>query len=794
MVLPRMRRGFLLSALAAAAVFAVPASASAAIPNVFGGQTMSGAPIPCVAQADGVRVCHGYDNGASGPDLRLKSFDGVPLEVYVILPPAPASGSDGPYPTIVQSHGWGSSAGGPANSEFYGPTADQWAQQGYAVLQITARGFGDSCGKTAQQSETPAYYAAVCANGYIRLDDERYEARDVQNALGLLVDERIAAPGHIGVTGESYGGGVSLELATLKDRVYDAATNSLVPWKSPAGTPLSITAAAPVIPWSDLVYSLLPNGRTLDYQLTSPTADLSPIGVEKQSFVSGLFALGQATGYYAPPGTNSQADLTTWFAFFNAGEPYEANPQAPAIENQIAQYHSPYYLLDGAYGTPKEAPSPLLIANGFTDDLFPVDEALRYYNLDRSLYPSDPISLLDGDFGHERAANKSGDKALLSSAIQTFFDYYLKGSGSQPASSATATIETCPTTAPSGGPYTASTWAGLHPGEVDYSSAPAQTILSGAGNPAIAKAVDPILAGNNPCATAPGTDQGSGVATYRLPKVAGQGYTLLGSPTVIADLSVNGDQAGNFAYIAARLWDVDTAANTETLVARGLYRIDGAAPDGVQVFQLHPGAWHFAAGHVAKLELLGQDAPYARASNGPFSITVSNLQLRLPVHERPGAAPGVTVPKPPPASGCPRPYSRLNKRATNANPHLLVASGTAGQGACARGGASAQRLAHVTAVYVMIYRLAPHGRCRFLRRNGTFTAARSCSDPVEYRARGTSRWSLRLGMRIPLGTYYVRSDAVDGYGRHQPRTAASVKRVRVVAALAARRHVPSFTG
>jgi len=56
------------------------------------------------------------------------------------------------------------------------------------------------------------------------------------------------------------------------------------------------------------------------------------------------------------------------------------------------------------------------------------------------------------------------------------------------------------------------------------------------------------------------------------------------------------------------------------------------------VFQLHPGAWHFATGHVPKLELLGQDSPYLRPSNGVFSISVSNLALRLPVHEVPGAS------------------------------------------------------------------------------------------------------------------------------------------------------------
>ena len=102
---------------------------------------------------------------------------------------------------------------------------------------------------------------------------------------------------------------------------------------------------------------------------------------------------------------------------------------------------------------------------------------------------------------------------------------------------------------------------------------------------------------------------------------------------MIADLNVT----GGFAYIAARLLDVNPATKTETLVARGVYRIDRNAPDGLQLFQLNPNGWHFAAGHVAKLELLGQDSPYARPSNGVFSISVSKLELRLPVHEVPGS-------------------------------------------------------------------------------------------------------------------------------------------------------------
>jgi hypothetical protein len=114
----------------------------------------------------------------------------------------------------------------------------------------------------------------------------------------------------------------------------------------------------------------------------------------------------------------------------------------------------------------------------------------------------------------------------------------------------------------------------------------------------------------------------------------------MGSPTVIADLVV----AGQFAEVAPRLWDV-APDGSQSLVAQGLYRPrdDGQNP---QVFQLHANGWHFAAGHVAKLELLGQSAPYGRASNGSFHVTVSNLELRLPTLEPPDG--GVILPPKPP--------------------------------------------------------------------------------------------------------------------------------------------------
>jgi len=108
---------------------------------------------------------------------------------------------------------------------------------------------------------------------------------------------------------------------------------------------------------------------------------------------------------------------------------------------------------------------------------------------------------------------------------------------------------------------------------------------------------------------------------------------------VIADFTLPGANS----QVAARLLDV-APNGQETLISRGLWRPTVSSTPVRQVFQLHPGAWRFAPGHTIKLELLPDDFPYGRASNGQQAVTVSNLQLRIPTVDRPGAAGGLVKP------------------------------------------------------------------------------------------------------------------------------------------------------
>ncbi|HWC48188.1 MAG TPA: CocE/NonD family hydrolase [Solirubrobacterales bacterium] len=570
--------------------------------------TLYGSDVPCAVQASNgnVRLCSG----------KTTTWDHVTkIDLDVVLPPAPSGGADGPYPVIGLFHGWGGEKIGLED-----PRVREWAEAGYAVFSMSDRGWGNSCSKTDPEFLTPA-----CAQGFNHLMDDRYEVRDAQYLISVLADEGVAEPKKIGATGVSYGGGMSMALATLRNRTM-LPNGELVPWKSPGGKEMELAAAVPQWPWTDLAYSLMPNGSNLDFATDNPykgPEGKGRIGIEKASFVAGLYGTGLAESNYSL--TDKEADLNGWYTLINSGEPYEPKPQAQEILDQITTYHSSYYI------DHSQPPAPLLIQNGWNDDLFPVDEAVRFYNRTRAQYPGDPISLFLMDDGHARSQNKIADAALFLQRENAWFDHYLKGEGPEPTSSVEALTTTCPQASASEGPYKADNWEDLSPGEIQVDGVAAQTIVPGAGDPSIGKAFDPI-AGSGACATASGANQ-AGVANYRLP-VPAPGFTLLGSPTITADIATTNVDS----ELAARLLDV-LPNGEERLVARGLLR-PGNGGTAV-VFQLHPQGYRLAGGDTAKLELLPSDAPYARPSNLQTPITVSNLRLRLPVLEQPGSLGGL---------------------------------------------------------------------------------------------------------------------------------------------------------
>jgi len=601
-------RKLLVMLVALAGLAAAPTAADATITDVFNGD------VTCTVAGDGDRIC-----GNNAPRSTTKTFDGVPIDVNVAFPPEPVSGPDGNFPLMMMFHGY-------SGSKFGHTDMDRWIAQGYAVFTMTARGMGQSCGVAAAVAADPVGCGGD--NAYIHLMDTRLEVRDAQTFAGRLVDQGVVDPQKIGSWGGSYGGGMSMSLAALNNRVMKS-DGSFMDWTSPLGTPLSIAGAAPGVPWTDLAYSLAPNGSTLDYVTDAPYQ--GRIGVGKQSYILGLYLSRQTTGRYAPAGQVPEADLTGWKDLLDAGEPYDTNPAARAMIDELTAYHSSYYIDNSI------PPAPMLISSGWTDDLFPADEALRYYNKTKAKYPNVAISLHFSDAGHARGQNKDADNAAQSAIEERWLAYYVKGEGDKPHIGVETLTQTCPKTSPSEGPFKAKTWASLAKGEVRLRAKLPQAIKYWAGYPSVGNPFEPNF-GGGACATAPGTDK-TGTASYRLPKATGTGYTLMGSPTVIADFTTPGANS----QVAARLLDVAPDGNA-TLVARGLWRPAIGPKPKRQVFQLHPNGYRFAAGHVAKLELLPHDAKYGRQSDGQQDVTVANLDLRLPVLDRPGALRGLVGP------------------------------------------------------------------------------------------------------------------------------------------------------
>jgi hypothetical protein len=611
----------LAAALLTSAVAAAPAAA--ATPKPFG-------KLDCVAR-DGTRFCEG------SVATRIPSFDGTPLDVNVTLP----AGGDGPWPLVIGFHGFGSSKrgfdDGPPDHE--GPK--RFAQSGIAVLNPQSRGVRTSCGTLESRLADPV----GCVRGWMHLDDVRFEIRDAQYLAGLLADEGLVEPRRIGAVADSYGGEPTLYLGLLRDRLMlgglpGEADGRLVPWTSPKGRAMEVRAVAPYQTWADLPHVLMPNGRILDYAQAGPDASITPVGVAKETFVAGLFATGQAgtsgvAGYFAPPGVDPQSDLTSWTTRLLAGEPYDSDPVAMSYVRLVQRTRSPVLVpLD-------RRPAAMILGSGWADDLFPVDESLRIRSAIQAAWPDTPIGVYLADFGHQRTSNEKADMVERNAWYHELFEHELLGGPSHPMPRLgfRARPVTCPVGNGSGPLHEAPTWAALHPGEVRFRDATPTTVRSTGGDPLIAAQFMPLTA-NDPCKTVAATDSGEGTATYRLPPATGDGYTLMGAPTVIASLDVS----GTFPQLDSRLWDIAPDGN-QTLLVRNAYRPRGGGTP--EPFQLAPAGWHVAAGHVLKLELLGNDAPHFRASNGVFTITVRDLELRLPVAESPGSSPPVASPSPP---------------------------------------------------------------------------------------------------------------------------------------------------
>ncbi len=548
--------------------------------EVFTGDGVTSPGLTCDKAANKSRACSGFL--ASG-------VDSTRLDVTLQVPQG-----GGPFPLVVLMHGWAGSKTGS------GDVADALVSDGLAVLRYSARGFGESWGQA-------------------NLADIHVEIEDLRSLVGQLVDQHqfhLNADA-VAVTGASYGGGHSW-LATL------APT-----FTSPAGTAVRIRTIVPIVPWTDLLYSLLPNGR--------PRNSIDGPGSAKLSYINGLFASGLRRSA-AHPYPNYPDYLIAWQNWINAAEPNATDPVYGQIVDGVAGGRSIWWQ-QSFWSSVVTNRIPVFQVQGFTDDLFPLPEAARIVNALHTVDATYPITLYLGDIGHPRAANKVGEVDYVEGLIRQWFAYYLNGQGSEPAHIVYAAI-----TRPGGEAFdasnviTAPTIDALATSRVSHAFDASAVLVNPASDPLAGFFWDPfVMTGAEQLQPYTGTPPDppvveSSMAVYTLAASTLNG----GADVLVAGCPLVRLHASTFAprvQLDVRMYDVAPDGSRQ-LITRGTYTADnGVAPIGEADLTIptYGNLWRLPADHTLRIELTNLDSPYITPSRVPSVTTVSNVAVEIPI-------------------------------------------------------------------------------------------------------------------------------------------------------------------
>ena len=164
------------------------------------------------------------------------------------------------------------------------------------------------------------------------------------------------------------------------------------------------------------------------------------------AYIDFLLLAGVEKGHLALPGQNPEVNPLALAENVAKGEPY--GPDVTNVLEQLRTY-------SGITRLGKRA-APLMMQDGWNDDLFEPLQGIRTYNILRRANPNANVRLQFGDVGHPRGSNKTNTDYYFNLDGARFFDYWLMGKGRKPAAGAvTAFTTTCPAKAPGAGPYRA---------------------------------------------------------------------------------------------------------------------------------------------------------------------------------------------------------------------------------------------------------------------------------------------------------------------------------------------------
>jgi predicted acyl esterase len=589
----------------------------------------------------GVRICSGS----------VPSFDGAKLDVDLTEPMQDTGSS---HPLIITLHGFGNDKHEWESTTDEGDGADKYhwnnhwfAKHGYYVLSYTARGFSDDGAEAdANQPPTPGDPSGSedpAHRGFIHLKSRDYEVRDTQWLAALAAATYADLdPNRVAVTGGSYGGIESWLQASQARWTFPSSQDPTLPV-------LSLQVAVAKYPSTDLAYSLAPNGRGGGPALSdlyessqgrpdSDQGDGNPIGVTKESYINGLFALGETKGMFEPGTSNDPPfpctygdcegphSIPAWRTRSAAGDPTpDSDPLIRQIRRGLTEFRGAYYQDEGWQQQADGRKVAVFSIQGWTDDLFPAVESFRMFKYLKRLDPRWPVEVAVADVGHSRAQNKPDTWQRLNAQAFQWLQDNIDGSHEQ-RTSVTSEATVCG----DGPPQLASgkTPEDLANGRLvlHYPSGGTVSPLGAAdpNGPATDAIAGPEVQPGEECRHSEGPAIG-GYTEYSPPLTSTKTYVGIGHVTV-PYVWAGAVSAG----LAARLFDV-APDGTELLMTRGVYRLDNDPQTGVLRLPMYGNHWRLEPGHRIRLDLTQVDTPTYRPSNLPSSLQFpGGVTLTLP--------------------------------------------------------------------------------------------------------------------------------------------------------------------
>ena len=301
--------------------------------------------------------------------------------------------------------------------------------------------------------------------------------------------------------------------------------------------------------------------------------------------------------------------------------------------------------------------TPIFAVQGMTDGIFWAGQSLRMYNrlnaereaAGKTKYP---MRLYLGDWGHSPSQNKQAEFAYFAGLLNGWFTHYLKGNGNRPLHTIEARMTICNGSDGALGPrYRGGDWAQVTDGTPFHFFEPTDYSLTTPADDAHDNTLIPAD-GNRPNPDPKGTEGINGVkdASCRTTdaavdednvafvsdqlQVTDPHRRMLGMPEITMEAIPSEDEM----YIAARLWDLDPGTlpgvedDTQTLVTRGVYRLEGPGSQNVAM-EMFGNGYEFPVGHHIKLELTADDSPsWQQWKDGAAgSIVLDNIDFTMPV-------------------------------------------------------------------------------------------------------------------------------------------------------------------